>query len=283
MASLNFTEAVRSSKDPQQGVLRTMGENGCPSLTETGQGYSPLAYFDKLCRDLDEPIHNYHINRIIREAEAENTPTKVVELFLLWAQTRDCRGGKGDKLSSMRMIKLLYSKYPNTVINLVECLPFYGYWKDPLLLIKEVKTNPVAGVNYKPLINNLFNMMATKIMEDNIKLSNGSSELSLAAKYAPREGHEFDKKFNAVSELCKIMYPEIVGKHLVGKPTSEVQRAWKNAKGYYRKTVSKLCEVLSIPERLMCARKFAEIDFGRATSLYLNRNMNALLLSLIHI
>jgi hypothetical protein len=271
MASINeskFSNAVRISQ-------RTTTENGCISYST--QGYSVLSYFEKLCRDLDEDKHKEFINRIMQEAQVEKSPTKVVELFLLWAQTRDCRGGKGDKLPSMRMIKLLYPRFPSTVESLVECLPFYGYWKDPLLLIKEVKTNPEPGINYKPLIDKLFSMMATQIIEDNLKLSQGLNELSFVAKFAPRERHQYDIEFNAVSEIIKRMYPEIVGKHLVGKPAADVRRAWQNAKGRYRRTISSLCEALSVPERLMCAKKYAEINFKNVTAICMQRNMHAFL------
>ena len=67
--SMNFSDAVRISEDPEQGVLRTRGENNHPSLTIKGQGYTPLAYFEKLIRDLEEERHDEFINTICHEAK----------------------------------------------------------------------------------------------------------------------------------------------------------------------------------------------------------------------
>ena len=273
----NFANAVRMSEDPDQGVLRTRGENGHPSLTVKGQGYTPLAYFEKLVRDLEEARQVEFINAICREAEFEGAPTKVVELFLTMFQTRDCRGGKGDKLPFYRMMKLVYAKYPATVLSLAECIPFYGYWKDPLLLIREIHDCPVTGIDYSPLIAKLYSLIATQLMEDNVKLQEGSKDLSFVGKYAPREGHEFDTKLNSVSELCKLMYPEFVGDHLRGKSKKMISSSWNKAKSQYRKLVARLTAALQVPEVLMCANRWAEVDFARVTSLCLSRNMKAFL------
>ena len=53
MSSLakSFSDAVRMSEDPDQGVLRTRGENDHPSLTAKGVGHPVLAMFEKLGPD----------------------------------------------------------------------------------------------------------------------------------------------------------------------------------------------------------------------------------------
>lgn len=275
--TMNFADAVRMSEDPVQGVLRTTGENGHPSLTVTGQGYTPLAYFEKLVRDLSEERHVEFINDICREAEFEGAPARLADLFLTMFQTRDCRGGKGDKLPFYRMMKLVYAKYPATILLVAECIPFYGYWKDPLLLIREIHDNPVEGIDYSPLIARLYSLMATQLQEDNVKLQEGSYDLTFMAKYAPRQGHEFDRTLNSVSEFCKRMYPEIVGDHLLGKPKKQVSSAWNKAKSQYRKLVARLTSALEVPEVFMCGNRWAEINFARVTSLCLNRNTKAFL------
>ena len=42
------------------------------------------------------------------------------------------------------------------------------------------------------------------------------------------EIRKFDTDFNAVSELCKIMYPEIVGPHLIGLSTHKITKEWND-------------------------------------------------------
>lgn len=273
-----FTTAVRTSNDPSQGVLRTRGENGMPELTVAGHGYSPLAYFEKTCRDLEFARHLQFINTCIREAESENDATKVVELFLMMFQTRACRGGKGDKLPFYNMMQILYTRFPATCLSLIEDIPHYGYWKDLLLLIRHVKMDHFQGVDYSPLINRCYEVMAKAIQDDYAKLQSGSKDLSFVGKFAPRGGKEFDKKFGAVSEIIKYMYPELVGSALLGKPKQEITEAWNHAKKEYRKVVVALAMAINVPEQLMCSLRWQEINFAKnVTSLCMSRNMNAFL------
>ena len=272
-----FTTAVRSSVDPSQGVLRTYGENGMPELTVTGHGYTPLAYFEKTCRDLAFESHLEFIDACIREATSENDPTKVVELFLMMMQVRDCRGGKGDKLPFYNMMQIMFARFPATTMSLIENIPHYGYWKDLLLLVKHVTLNPFQGVDYSPLIDRCYAVMAKGILEDDAKLKSGSTELSFVGKFAPREDKEFEKNFRSMSNIIKNMYPEDVGSSLRGKSKAEIVAAWNRAKGKYRRVVVPLATALNVPEQFMCSMRWQEINFARVTSLCMSRNMNAFL------
>lgn len=273
-----FTTAVRTSNDPSQGVLRTLGENGMPELTVTGHGYSPLAYFEKLCRDLPYANHLEFINACIREAESENDATKVVELFLTMFQTRACRGGKGDKLPFYNMMQILFTRFPTTTLSLIEDIPHYGYWKDLLLLVKHVYLNPTKGVDYSPLIDRCYAVMAKGILDDDAKLKSGSTELSFVGKFAPREGKEFEKNYRSMSNIIKHMYPEDVGSSLRGKSKQDITTAWNHAKIKYRSVVVALATALNVPEQLMCSLRWQEINFAKnVTSLCMSRNMNAFL------
>ena len=273
-----FSTAVRTSNDPSQGVLRTIGENGMPELTVIGHGYAPLAYFEKLCRDLPVANHLEFINACIREAESENDATKVAELFLTMFQTRACRGGKGDKLPFYNMMQILFTRFPTTTLSLIEDIPHYGYWKDLLLLVKHVNLYPIEGVDYSPLINRCYAVMAKGIQDDDVKRKGGSTELSFVGKFAPREGKEFEKNYRSMSNIIKHMYPEDVGSCLRGKSKQEITEAWNRAKMKYRNVVVPLATALNVPEQLMCSLRWQEIDFARyVTSLCMSRNMNAFL------
>lgn len=273
----SFTTAVRESNDPMQGVNRTMTSNGHPSLTAKGQGQPVLAMFEKLVRGLEKDRIDEFLNEIFRQAELEAAPDKIVQLMLTMFQTRDCRGGKGEKDLFYSLITRVYPSYPQTVISLAECIPFYGYWKDVLLLIEEIKLHPVQGVNYSPLVSTLWKLYATKLLEDDVKLRSGSKDISFAAKWAPRKGNHFDESINAVSEMCKIMYPEIVGECLLGKDKKTISKGWGKAHSRFRKLVSRITSELEVPETYMCAQKWSEINFARVTSLCLSRNMNSFL------
>ena len=73
-----FADAVRMSEDPNQGVLRTFGENGCPSLIIMGI----LAYFQKLLRGLSEERHYEFITNIFQKAHRLNLNFKYMSVIL---------------------------------------------------------------------------------------------------------------------------------------------------------------------------------------------------------
>ena len=100
-------------------------------------------YYKKINRKMHFSSHESFINEIINKANLENDFIKIVDLFILTFMSRDCRNGKGEKLSFYRIINILYSKFPKTTISLIECIPYYGYWKDLFLLIDETKKNPI--------------------------------------------------------------------------------------------------------------------------------------------
>ena len=257
-------------------VRTTLGENGMAEKVNTGN--SLLDYFDKCCRDLEPEKHRIFIKCIIDETKLENNPNKIFELFVMMLQVRDCRGGKGDKLPFYNMMQIMFEYFPITVVSIVKDIPYYGYWKDLLLVIKHVTNNPIQGIDYLLLKNKCYSVMANQLLKDYDKLKNGDTQITFVGKFAPRKGKEFDRKLNAVSNLVKIMFPDLVGSCLNGKSKEKKTIAWNSAFANYRKIVSALSTALNVPEQHMCSGRWQEIDFAQnVTSLCLNRNMNSFL------
>ena len=46
-------------------------------------------------------------------------------------------GGKDEKTAAFVLLKVMYETFPAAVLALVEKLPAYGSWKDPLALLLE--------------------------------------------------------------------------------------------------------------------------------------------------
>jgi hypothetical protein len=92
-----------------------------------------------------------------------------------------------------------------------------------------------------------------------------SPKLSLAAKYAPSQGGQHSRVLKADKEIYKILFPAFA------LASSEA------ASAKYRRLLSSLRRALAVPEVLMCAQKWAEINFAKVSSLCLDRHKRAFL------
>ena len=233
-----------------------------------------FSYYRKIDRRLSFLDHETFINEIINKANLDNDPSKIIDLFILSFISRDCRNGKGEKLSFYRIINILYSKFPETTTSLLECIPNYGYWKDLLLLISEIKKNPIKDINYKNLENKIYKIYSIQLLEDYAKYKSGYKDISLAAKFAPRENKSFDRKYNSVSKIIKILFPEIVGSHLRGLSKQEIRDKWNNAKRIYSNIITTLSINLDVTEIKICSGNFKNINFEKVPLKCLHKNLD---------
>lgn len=266
----SFKDALLGSEDPINGPNRELGENGEVQFTDFGVGSSLLAYFNMLIRGLEKDRHLEYFHQCL---EGDDVAV-IVGTFLLAFQTRDCRGGKGEKDAFYRMFQMLYGKFPDTTLDLVQHIPHYGYWKDLLMLVKHIKEDPMyteREINYSPLITKIYDVFATQLKEDNEKFTAGDKNLSYAAKYAPSEGHEFAVKYNSHCEIAKRIFTE----DFVGITKDKAKSTWDRVLKKYRKMLSPLRATLDVTEQKMCSDRWAEIDFARVTSVLMNRCTNA--------
>jgi len=276
-----FRDAV--SIDHQTGINRTVGENLHPELTLQGLDDNLVGLYYKLVRGLDLDELNALITACITNAKKTHDISPLVHLFVLVFQTRWTRGGKAEKLLSYQMFNCLTKFYPTIMIDLVKLYPHYGYWKDLLLLLEEMKKNPVPGIDYKPFNTMIWKLFAEQLQKDYSTLTHTPEGKTpqiegFCGKWAPSEGDKYDKLLNAVSEICKIIYPELVGRNaLQEKDKTTISKNWRCAKMQYRRMVTSLRAALEVPEVKMCANHWAELKFSRITSLCMNRKMKALL------
>ena len=121
-------------------------------------------------------------------------------------------------------------------------------------------------------------MYAAQIQADAAELTAAQLErrapkLSLAAKFAPSERGQHSRALNADREICKLLFPTLVGDRLAGG----AEAAWPTARAKYRPILSGLRRALAVPEVLMCAQQWGEIEFGKVSSLCLDRHKRAFL------
>jgi hypothetical protein len=131
------------------------------------------------------------------------------ELFILTFQTRNCRGGKGERLLFYMMLLKLYRIRPNTVINLLKLIPHYGYYKDYINLIEIITKKYPTYINYKILKQEILQIIVNQIKRDYMELQQSYQEnrkpnISLMGKYAPRPN-----KYNKLiaKDIYHLMFP----------------------------------------------------------------------------
>jgi hypothetical protein len=250
-----------------------LGENGHVELTARGLSDALLALFDKVVRGLEEERIRAMVEDVVDEARGQGDPEKVKNLFALAFHTRWCRGGKGERKAFYQILVVLFERYPGVVADLLDLVPSFGYWKDPLSLLRECK---MGHVDYAPLRRKVWAMFARQLQSDKDELDAATREgraprnLSLAAKFAPSEGSHFSKLLGADKEICKLLFPVLVGAHVT-------DAAWPAARAKYRRLLTSLRRALAVPEVHMCAQRWAEINFAQVPSLCLDRHKRAFL------
>jgi hypothetical protein len=264
-ANNKFVRAFDAFKDHLNGLVN--GENDMPEHISTQSALLDL--FFKLVRNLPEESLKEKVSAILTVIRTTEDANLLADLFVLMFQTRDCRGGKGERMLFYRLLLELYKEYPETVILLLSEVPQYGYYKDFLILldmIAPLQSNLEFG-DLSRLQDAMIDLFAAQLLKDKKELdtyrvvAGAVPKLSLAAKYAPREGKHF-----------KAVYNKLV-KKLFGKSRTPNKQ--------YRELVVQLTKALEIPEILMCARRYDEINFKKVPSLCLNRFRKAFLNELV--
>ena len=189
-------------------------------------------------------------------------------LIVLAFQLRDCRGGKGEKQLSRWMLMEMFLRYPRSVNALVPLFPEYGYWKDLSFFIEDCHKDP----RYTSLVDTCYETMVSQLKDDletlNVhesKKDAGKLTLSLLAKYIPKEGRSFDKKYRCSKRLALLLFPE------------EFRSDCFVALRKYRQLVSRINKTINTTEVLMSEKRYDEINFNLVPGRCLNLNRRAFL------
>ena len=241
-------------------IERVRGEKGAAALKTTSSALVDL--FTKLVRGLDDATLEQLFSAALENAA---TPEAQADLIVLAFQTRDARGGKGERVLFYKLLLLVAERFgDDTAEALLPLVSEYGYWKD---LIQLVALKPAAA-----LAERCVELFAEALTSDAAELAKAKDEkrtpkLSLAAKYAPREGGAFDKKLGLATKLALKLHGTAANK-------PQAQRR-------YRKLVASLTAALAVPEVLMASGRWAEIRFASVASLCLQRHRKAFLNELV--
>ena len=290
------TPAAHLDLDHIDNATMKLGENGCPEYTNRGVGSDILA--------MSQMVRGSNPTSLCDELLANDSASvqDVTDLMVLLFVTRNTRGGKGEKDLSYEIFLRVWAHYPHTAKKLLRLFPHYGYWKDLLLLSEKAKKcdNDDGSQQQKALQEALLlesiDIMCHQLAKDveamdkyNRELvastsQNGQNEIqgqpkngpeiSLLAKWLPREGSRFDKKLDFVARFTQAASTPSVP---AVTPNGD-SKPWKSkSKADYRKTIAKLTAFLDLPEVLLSAQRADEIKFHKLASKATFRLSKALL------
>ena len=170
--------------------------------------------------------------------------TSEEDAFVLAFQTRDVRGGKGERELFKKMVEVLLEKRHDLMIGLLDLVPEYGCWRDLFTLQGEAQQT-------------LVDIAVAQLKKD--ASANPEASISLCAKWAPREGKN--------TEAAKVM-----AAHLFPTEPKLSQRLKS-----YRHLVAGLNRRLDTTEIKMCGRVWAEIEPAAVPGVCLAKHMKAFL------
>lgn len=224
--------------------LTTVGTKGSDVYTAVGVEDPRVALSVLLTRGADVANIRSGVEAILKMDNQE----ALKDVFVLAFQTRDVRGGKGERTVAYEMLKaLLENKEVNSLaLDILDLVPEYGCWRDLFVLAQTHATERVLG-----LTENQFH-------KDQATLAGG--KVSLMAKHAPRE----DK------------YPDLY-KALANRLFASEPKYSRRLKAL-RQALSAMNKVSHTVEVQMCAKHFAEIKPeevpGRALQKYTKAFLN---------
>merc|ERR1711991_353871 len=236
--------------------------------------------------DLREKYHavlSSITNSLASDKKAEDTT--LVDLYVMCIQARDCRGGKGEREVFFQLFLLLAESFPKTTRALIPLISQYGSYKDYFSILDIINnsedsswaTTPALLDMKMSILEHIANRLKIdeSLMEKVKSMSKEShedvykvkQEVSLCAKYCPREGKAFwnkDKHQNVecINTLLSLMYPESTG---------------NVRKNRYRKLCAGICTFLDITEQKMCGKRFSDIVFKKVPSISTKKYAKAFL------
>jgi hypothetical protein len=207
------------------------GVNGADVYTEAGVGDERVTLFTMLNRGLEET----YIQEAVKSIAASNREDEIRDLFVMAFQTRDIRGGKGEKKLFYQFFEALYHFWPYAAVEMLSLVPEYGCWRDMWELwgrIPELK-RAILGV------------VKEQFMKDLSAAARGElNEMSLLAKWLPREKSATYRGF--ASRIAGALYPN---------ETSERRQLIR-----YRKETSFMNSELKTVEVDMCGGRWRKIN-----------------------
>ena len=280
----SFRDAVFAGGNDLNSSRMRYGENGCPEYADTG---SDLLTLSQMVRGSDPSS----ICDSILSSSSIRDVSDLMILTFVTRNIRGGKGEKELSYAMFLQIWKHYPETARKLLPLFAS--HYGYWKDLLLIAEKskalekrefgmIKNNTTASIlkestkimrsQFESDVNAVANYEAGKKKNDvvrsdcdtiminenhdtndtNLEEDSGPN-ISLLAKWLPRENSHFDKKLGFLNAFLQ---PDVRGGD-----------GWEShGKKDYRKQVTKLTSYLSLPEVFLSAQRADEINFRKMAS-----------------
>lgn len=197
-------------------------------------------------------------------------------LYKMIGQTRDIIDGKGEYTLSYMMIYTWYSFYPEMAKFALRCFVDlrdkthpYGSWKDIKYFCEYCRNQGTP--NTHPLIQYAVKLTNEQIHRDYTKYITFLDDISLAAKWVPREKSSFGWLYR---ELACDYFSDYL---LTADTTTRYIKAVTKCKTEYRKVLTILNKHIDTLQIKQCGQNWSSIDFNKVTSISLYKQKKAFL------
>lgn len=216
--------------------LTKLGVKGSDVYTEEGVGDLRVALFQQLVRGVEATYVQDIVHKAFKNPVASSETLR--DYAVMTFQTRDIRGGKGERDIFYTMLLALFNENPRAIEQLIRLIPEYGCWKDCWKLWE--RSN--ESVHHTAIRKTLSDLTKWVYFEDLAKVERKEAP-SLLGKWLPRE----KSKFHSLAVVFADLF----------------HADTKDAKGrlrMYRKNCAKLNTVLKTVEVNMCSHTWAAIE-----------------------
>jgi hypothetical protein len=224
VTTMAFVQAMNTPDLTKKGV------NGADVYTEEGVGDYRVSLFTMLNRGLEVRYIQEYITKIF----SRKINDEMRDAFVMAFQTRDVRGGKGERRLFQNFISALYDHDKEVVQKMLKLVPEYGCWRDMWEIVKTVPE----------LETDVLNIVKEQFVEDLVKCHSGQqSKMSLLAKWLPRENSG--------------TYPGLARK--ISAFTHVFEDSERKRMVKYRKDTSMMNKALKTVEINMCGKSWRDI------------------------
>jgi hypothetical protein len=198
-------------------------------------------------------------------------------LYRMIGYTRDIIDGKGEYTLAYMMIYTWHHYFPELAKFALKCfvdlgnrtIHQYGSWKDLKYFCEYCKSK--GDSKNSELIQYSVSLTNEQLKKDYANFLSNNNDISLAAKWAPREKSSFGWLYEV---LATDYFKEFIE---TAHTIEQTKKAILKCKTEYRKVLSKLNRHLDTLQIKQCSHNWKSIDFNKVTSISLSKQKKAFL------
>ena len=223
-----------------------VGVNGSAVYTAEGVGDARVALYTSLVRGCETGFIRGQVEAIRRMGEQADGSVPLRDAFVMAFQTRDVRGGKGERdVAYDMLVELAAGECVKSAEAITRLLVEYGCWRDLFVLYRRKSTD-----GKQPFLEPVKRLVGEQLEKDEADMKAGRS-ISLLAKWMPREGRLIAGagSRHVMDDFAGVTFED-----------SKTKRNYKRM--VLRKRVSALNNHLKTVEIAMCGGQWATIQPG---------------------